>query len=65
MAKVWTEIIRDIADAEMIPYSVTDLAADMVISWNSLRAEIQADTYNFSSEVILGKFFICGTLASV
>ena len=59
VGKVWGEIVRDIADSVIVPFSMTDMAEHMNVSWHQVRQDILAENtsetpYDFSAEIDFG-----------
>ncbi|GAU87960.1 hypothetical protein RvY_00737 [Ramazzottius varieornatus] len=56
VGKIWGEIVRDIADSAVVPFSVTDMAEYMNVSWHQVRQDILAENttetpYDFGPEI--------------
>jgi hypothetical protein len=58
MTQVWGEIVRDLADSTLIPFSVVSLAEEMNTSWHGVREELNnTPGFNPTNELELGRIF--------
>ncbi|XP_055334529.1 putative N-acetylated-alpha-linked acidic dipeptidase [Paramacrobiotus metropolitanus] len=54
VGQVWIEIVRALAESDVLPFSIVDLASDMYASWEVLKNNIASQQHPFSHEINLG-----------